>query len=437
MLVFFMLLAMVTFLFAASLWPERKKPRFPVIYWVLSIFFLILAILSRETAFLFPVYLMIFLMTFVFKEKFWPSFKKSFIKSWPYFLVSLIYGILRLTILNFQNTLNFYQQANVYADNLSYRIYTFLHVLLVYFRVLFVPIGLHMDREVLINTSMFQIEVWPSILILAVILWLVIRDFHKTRLWFFSWGIFFVSLAPTSGIFPINGLLYEHWLYFGIFGLGTLAGYYIVKLFSYLRSKKLIFYRFSIACFVIYACFYSFQNIERNIIWGKRVAFYENIIKYEPSSVRALTNLATIYSDEGDMVKAEDFFKKAVAVGDIQPQPYYDLANILRDRGDLAGAIELYKKSIEMDNHFPYSYQALAVIYAKQGNLKEALVSLDALSRLVPDSPQTWYNIGLVNAAMKNRQGALEAGLKSLSLLKKDSPSYSEVEKFIKSLNVK
>lgn len=438
MLVFFMLLALVSFLFAVGLWPEMKKPRFSLIYWGLSIFFLILAILSRETAFLFPVYLAIFLMAFVSKDKFWPSFKKSIIKSWPYFLVSLMYGISRLTILNFQNTLNFYQQANIYANNLSYRIYTFLHVLVIYFKLIFIPTGLHMDREVLINTSLLQIEVWPSVLILLLILYLVIRDFNKTRLWFFAWGIFFVNLAPTSGIFPINGLLYEHWLYFSIFGLAVLVGYYLDKIFDILKSNKKVFAsRILIVILVIYGSFLCFQSVKRNIIWGKPIEFYESIIKYEPTSVRGLTNLATIYLDEGNIAQAKELLQKAVDIGDIQPQPYYDLANILRDQGDIAGAIALYKKSIEVSNHFPYAYQNLAIVYAKQGNLKEALASLEKLSELIPSSPEVWYNIGLINAAMGNRQAALESGQKALALLKKDSELYTEIQKFLQSLGKK
>ena len=92
----------------------------------------------------------------------WQSFKKAI----PYFAVVFVYGILRLTVLNFANTLNFYNAENIYSSHLSVRVYTFFHALLVYYRLIFVPTGLHMERGVDIHTSLFQWPVWASILIL-------------------------------------------------------------------------------------------------------------------------------------------------------------------------------------------------------------------------------------------------------------------------------
>lgn len=133
---------------------------------VASLFSATLAILSRETAFLFPLYLTVFLMAFVYKDKFLASLRKALLNSWPFFLVSFAYGLLRLTVLNFQNTLNFFNKnSNAYTEHLNYRIYTFFHVLTVYFRLIFWPTGLHMERDILVNTSFWQWPVWLGALI--------------------------------------------------------------------------------------------------------------------------------------------------------------------------------------------------------------------------------------------------------------------------------
>src|ERR1035437_1134381 len=68
---------------------------------------MILAILTRETGVLFSVYLFVALFAFERGGLFWNRFKYTFIKVLPYIGISAIYGIFRLTILNFQNTLNF------------------------------------------------------------------------------------------------------------------------------------------------------------------------------------------------------------------------------------------------------------------------------------------------------------------------------------------
>lgn len=421
MSVLFMLLAIVAFLY------DRR---------FFSYLFAVLALLSRETAVLFPLYLMVFLIAFLYKDdSFWISFKKSLKKSWPYLGISLIYGISRLTIFNFQNTLNFYQQSNAYTQHLSYRIYTFLHVIVVYFKLIFIPIGLHMEREVLVNISFTQWPVWLGALIIAAIIFTLIvlykkeRSEHSARpadqgrisdfrLWFFAWGFFFLNLAPTSGIFPINALLYEHWLYFSLFGFFSLLAFYLNAIFNFLKSKIRFLSYAAIVLFSAYLVFLSVQTVRRNILWGRIDAFYQNIIKYEPQNIRAINNLAMYYSNNGRMKDAEELYWRAIKLNDIMPAPYYNLANILRDRKDYAGALELYKKAIELDPYFIYAYMNTAAIYAQQGQLSSALGYLQKLRVIRPTDALVYFNIGKVQFAM----GQKDAGVQSM----KDVLKYTE-----------
>lgn len=395
--VLFMLLALTAFL--------KNKP-----FWAYGA--AVLAILSRETAFLFPFYLTVFLAAFKHQERFLTSLKKSLWDSKIFFGISFFYGILRLTVLNFQNTLNFYHQANIYTEHLSYRIYTFFHVLAVYLRLIFWPTGLHMERDVAINVSIWQWPVWLGLLVVLSIfifgIYLYKRDGGASStkgqprhwdVWFFSWGIFFVNLLPTSGVFPINALLYEHWLYFSLFGFFTLAAYYLDKISNrYVLGVGL----------AIYLAFFGYQTIQRNIIWGKTADFYEDVLKYEPANVRVLNNLANYYSDHGQLKKAEDLLWRAIDADDIQPAPYYNLGNILRGRKEYAGALELYKKALQTDPSFPYAYTNIAAIYAQQGNLSEAARYLEQLKSLQPANYEVYYNLGQVYQALGRLKEAKE-----------------------------
>ncbi|MEK7121883.1 MAG: hypothetical protein AAB857_04225, partial [Patescibacteria group bacterium] len=68
---------------------------------VFALFLLVLALLSRETAIVFPFLFMVFYIAFISRERFIKSLKQSFVKAPPYFGIVFIYGILRLTVLNF------------------------------------------------------------------------------------------------------------------------------------------------------------------------------------------------------------------------------------------------------------------------------------------------------------------------------------------------
>ena len=426
MSVFFMLLALGSFL--------TLKDRNLRLGYLVSSIFMVLGILSRETAFLFPIYFVIFSASFLRKGKFIESIRTSVIQAWPYWLVSFTYGVLRLTVLNFQNTLNFYRESNFYTENMLYRVYTFFHVIAVYLKLIFVPTDLHMERNVLVNTSLFQGPVLLGVLVVAGIVFLLFRFYKQEkdttkistfRLWLFAWGFFFVNLGPTSGIVPINSLIYEHWLYFSLFGFFVLFAHYTDLVFRYLEDRAKPLFLICMVVFSVYAVFLVSQSVKRNIIWGKTEEFYKNILEYESDNVRALNNLAMYYSDHNKAKEAEELYWKAVDANNTVPAPYYNLGNILRDRGDIAGALWLYQKAVEHDPSFVFGYMNIAVIYADQGNLSGASEMLEKVKKLKPYDARVYYNLGLIYIAQKNK----DLALKNLQIAAKLSKNDQEVNK--------
>src|SRR3989344_3853254 len=232
--VFFMLLGLLVFYKSELMTSDAQRTSdvktFSVGYKLLTAVFLVLALLSRETAMVFPFLAMVFYIAFISRDRFLRSLKKAFIKALPYFGIVFVYGILRLTVLNFENTLNFYSQSNLYTESFFARMYTFLNVLWTYAGLMIMPINQHMERSVTIFTYFWNLPTVSAFLVFLIIL-AVLRHFYKKeirnlitvtnfrvpvtnfRVWFFAVGWFFVNLGPTSGITPINAQLYEHWLY--------------------------------------------------------------------------------------------------------------------------------------------------------------------------------------------------------------------------------
>lgn len=379
----------------------------------LSLTAMVLALLSRETGIIFPFLLMFFYIAFLSKYGFIYSVKKAFYEALPYFGIVLVYGILRLTVLNFQNTLNFYTAPNLYSENLHYRLFTFMHVLVDYFKLLFVPINLHMERSMTVHTSLFQWPVWLGTLIVFGILttlYCLYKNRHPDfKIWLFGWGVFFISLGPVSGITPINALIYEHWLYLPMVGFWLIVSYYFVKLFDYLIKNKNVVGRWSLVVgLAIYLSFFAYQSIQRNILWGDRLNFYLDIIKYEPDSVRINNNVGNIYYNKKDVENAEKYYKIAASGEGTFAQPYFNLGTILQFRGDIDGAIKLYEKAIEIDSNFYYPYQNLAFIYAQRGNLTKSKENIEKLKTLIPNNPRVYYNSALIYLALNDKKKALE-----------------------------
>ncbi len=270
-----------------------------------------------------------------------------------------------------------------------------------------------MERSSVVYTSLFQWPVWPVFLgLIGLFAWL--RHLYKSRnqafrVWFFGTALFFIALGPVSGITPINALIYEHWLYLPMVGFWLVISFYLVRLFDYLTLNKNIVGRLLlIVGLIIYFSFFAYQSIQRNLLWGDPLAFYLDILKYEPDSVRINNNVGNTYYNQKDLVNAEKYYRIATSQDDIFAEPHFNLGGILQSRGDIYGAIKEYEKAIEINPGFFYPYQNLAVIYAQQGNLPKAIENIEKLKLLIPNNPRVYYNSALIYVALKNKEKALE-----------------------------
>ena len=98
--------------------------------------------------------------------------------------------------------------------------------------------------------------------------------------------------------------------------------------------------------FGIYVSFLGLQSIKRNVLWGNPIAFYLDILKYEPDSVRINNNIGNLYFNRQDLENAEKYYGIATSQEDIFAEPHFNLGSILQSRGDIYGAIKLYEKAI-------------------------------------------------------------------------------------------
>ncbi len=412
-----------------------------------SLVLFVLAILSREVATVFPLFIIatvIALEQTGFLSSLWKGIKASI----PYMLVAGVYGILRLTVFNFSNTLNFYIRDNVYTQHLSYRIYTFLHVILVYLKLIFIPTHLHMERSVPLATSLAQ---WPVIggvsVIVSILIILTLLYRHERRqqvglssfrIWFFGWSFFVIWLTPSSGIIPVNALLYEHWLYVSLIGFFTVVAFYLDTLIDWLNHRDDAVFKTLIfgGCGLVIIAL-GWISIQRNILWGNPVAFYRDILRYEPDSVRIHNNLGNTYFDMGDHDRAAEQYQEAIKSEDIFPEPHFNLGAILAERNDDAGAIAQFEQAIKLDPNFHYPYQSLAVIYAKEGNFTKAEYYAQKLIVLRGQDPRVYYNLALVQIAEKKLKDALATLQTGLPYADRDPQARTAIEDLIKQLTSK
>jgi len=333
-------------------------------YLVISLISMIFAFLSKELAIITPGFIF---LAHLFQEQ---SFSKSTIKKCviltaPFLIISIFYFLLRISILNFSNTLNFYNGTNIYTDSLFVRINTFFDLIPTYIQLLIFPKDLFMERDsgITIQTFItFQSAASLFLLVGAGTFAYIKRKTSPTLLFSIIWII--VAFIPTSGIIPINGIFYEHFLYYpsvGFFLLGSTG-----ILFFYNKSRGWM--REAIIIFVfLFLIMLSFRTISRNSEWHDPITFYNQTLSYVKSA-RAYNNLAMAYAEKGSQSQSIDAYKKAIYLSDTYPETHFNLANVYLATGATQSAEKEYRKALIIDPGFYLAYGSLFRLYQASGN---------------------------------------------------------------------
>jgi len=377
----------------------------------------VLALMSKETAIVFPVLLLLidgFLRgkTEGKRGSLAEFCKKEARMLAPFLAISGAYLLFRATVLNFQNTFNLHDQINPQAAYLGVRVLTFFKAIALYAGLLLFPHGLHMERVMALPVSLFEPQVLLGFLIFFGSAAFAIFSWRRRPEYGFAFLWFFICLSRASGILvPTNGLQYEHWLYFALAGFFLFLGFLLED-----AAKK-----FSSGLFLLFTAFFiallSFATIERNAVWRDPITFYNDVISYNKKSLRVWNNVGMAYYDVGDYQKAIHAYEQALAL-DLEAQlpmlrrqgtdgksapPYHNLGNAYEALGLTDKAISFYRQAIAVDQQFIFSYNALASLYLKRKNYAEALSVLKEEQKVLP-SDMVQYNISVLEEEMRKEK---------------------------------
>jgi tetratricopeptide (TPR) repeat protein len=343
----------------------ESKKTYKSWHYYLSLFLLILALMTREEMIIAPLLFALVAIFFYF-QKTNQNIKKIIFTLLPFFAIVLVYGFLRITILHFEDVEKFYPP--IFAENIFVRIVTFLRIFLIYLGLIFFPKDLHMERSINIITSI-NFGAILGFLIFLILVTLALIYFKKRPV--FSFGIFWflISLSIHSNIIIIkSAFLYEHWLYIALFGLflSLFDIFYQISLKN--QTTKIIF----TCLFIIFALLLGVRTIIRNNDWKDPITFYQQTLKFAPSSYRVLNNLGMSYADEQKFEEAKYYYQKAIEIDPKNAVAYHNLANVLSSEGDFNQAEEMYKKAIALDEKFYPAYAGLLRLYTHSQNSKAA-----------------------------------------------------------------
>jgi tetratricopeptide (TPR) repeat protein len=442
---------------------EAERPRHEtgvktVLLYLLSLICTILAMKTKEIAFMLPVMLTLHEMIF-FKGK----IQKRVLYLIP-FLVTML--IIPLSLMNIDRPIgeligDIDETVKGHTE-LSRREYLLVQfrVLVTYLRLIFLPVNQNLEYDYPKYGAFFNIEVFSSFVFLAILFGLSIYILFRyrdsaphTRL--ISFGIiwFFVNLLLESSIIPLYNVIFEHRMYLpsvGVFLAVTTVVFMAIDRWK--TYARVITVMLAIIIIVLTGATYARNSVWKDelTLWqdvvnkspnkdiahynlanvfqtrglnDNAVRHYQKAIEFNPQYSEAYNNLGNIFLSQGLIDQAMEQFLIAIKINRFNSDAFYNLGNAYASQGLSDKAIEQYMTAIKINPYFPEARINLGNAYSLEGHPDRAIKQYLLALKLNPEHPKARHNLG----AAYQSKGLLAKAIKEYLLALKLKPDYPEV----------
>ena len=403
--------------------------------WLLLAFILfILACLSKATAVVFPVILLLIDYFIIDDESAGSSFRdvlksvfnRRILPLLPFFAVSLFFGLMAVHLQNGQNFLGMLKFSKAPEDvvnivgpfSVLQRIQIACYGFFVYFLKFFIPLNQspfypYPDLNE-ISHGYFALFLWISLLAMLVTVTAVIISTRKTRLYIFCFGFYLVTLALTLHFVSVGkAIIAERYTYLPYISLAVIPAWFITR--SGEKTKRLFLIISGI--FIITMLILTRNQIR---VWHDTSSLWTQVIEKYPDLELARRARGKYYY----MLSAH--------------------AKNLKEKEALENrAIADFNVAIGAKTASPDVYEGMGVILQSRKELKKALQFLDVAVKLNPQKGRTYYNRAMVHDQLNQKDEAItdyESALRlspdmSLEILKNRSVLYIETGRFDKAIS--
>jgi len=292
------------------------------------------------------------------------------------------------------------------------RLLTTSKVIMIYFRLLLLPIGLHMEWNIEPARSLIQDEVFLSVGALIIVGIFAYFFSRTSKLKFFMISWFFITLLPYFNIFPLAYFMGEAWLYLPSAGFFALFAMYLYEI---ARRSKL--WSYTVIGIVVSAIlFYSILTIRRAGVWADPINLYAEVLKYSPNNTKARINLAAILQRKGLDSEAISKYTEATSLNPEETTGYINLAVLYFEKKMYDEALEELKKVVALTPKDYVRYNDIGVCYRKKGDSKKAMEAYERALEINPEYSITYNNIGNVYRDLKQYDAAISSYKKAIEL---------------------
>lgn len=185
-----------------------------------------------------------------------------------------------------------------------------------------------------IATALFDWHVLLSLLVIVAALVAAMVLLNRDRLMSFAILSYFALLLPVSQIIPHHELLADHYLYLPMMSFGLFIALLVQKIAARSEQARKLAYGVAGAAVIVLAV----MTVMRNRDWKDEFTLWQANYKEEPNSIRAVGNLAAMYSTRNHN-KAVELYRRSLEIDPTYGPAYLGLATLLQSR-DKADEVE-------------------------------------------------------------------------------------------------
>lgn len=232
------------------------------------------------------------------------------------------------------------------------------------------------DPEVPAIDSVTHSHVIVGLLILGGLVALGVLCIRRAPLVTIGLAWYFISLAPTSSIIPLNDLAAERRAYLANVGfvLAVVALGETIRQYLQKRGHSRAILAKVFAVVVVCICvFEATRTVQRNLLYTDKIKFWEEAARLSPGKLRVHHHLAKEYWMAKEFKKARDAY---VAALDINPY-HMDSANnlgiiLMKDLKQYDAAARVFEQCVKFWPDWDYPWINLGTCYLKGNKFDKA-----------------------------------------------------------------
>lgn len=167
---------------------------------------------------------------------------------------------------------------------------TQMPVIWTYIRLFFLPVGLHVDYDLVPLTGFANFSVIAALLAHLLVLGLALFFVRRFPLPAFAVLFYYLAHSVESSVIPIRDVIFEHRTYLPDMGLSLLTAWLVLLILPLWLHRQTL-----VLLLVLVLGFLGYATWQRNQVWRDPIALWSNNVELAPNNSRGWSILGKHY----------------------------------------------------------------------------------------------------------------------------------------------